>query len=181
MTSIFIKLSLTEDANTIPFSIIFNTFQSVYNKHIYPSNIFNPISQVLLAFLTKLEDLNNLRDEPKFLPSVIPTLHGLDSYFEVPNLEQLRSIKNNPHHLLGTDSVQLKQFQYHIFHNINLNDQTIPQIRIYSLIRREFSRFNYQLRWNDQDQTHLLTFLVISQMINYYHLCQMMQINILKK
>ena len=109
MTGIFIILSLTEDARNIPFSIIFNTFQSVYNKQIYPSNIFNPISQAFLAFLTKLEDLNNITDEPNFLPSAIHTLHGMDSHFDVPNLEQLRSIETNPHHLLETDLVQLKQ------------------------------------------------------------------------
>ena len=60
--------SLTQDVNSTPFSIIFKTQQSVYNEHIYPSNISIPISQV---FLAKREELNNLTDEPTFLPSAI--------------------------------------------------------------------------------------------------------------
>ena len=43
--------TLIEDDNNSPFSIIFNNPQNVYTKHIYPSNIFKPISQVFLAFL----------------------------------------------------------------------------------------------------------------------------------
>ena len=57
----------------------------------------------------------NLTDKPTFLPSAIQALQGKDSYFEVPNLEQLRLIENNPHYWLETDSLQLKQFQYQFF------------------------------------------------------------------
>ena len=61
--------SLIEDDNNNPFSIIFNNPPNAsYTKHIYPSNIFKPISQVFLAFLTKLEDLNNSNDQHIFLP-----------------------------------------------------------------------------------------------------------------
>ena len=82
----------------------------------------------------------------------------MDSHFEVPNLEQLRTIENKPHHLLETDLLQLKQFQYQFFHNITLNAQTIPQIRIFSLFLKNFFRFNYQLRWNDQGQNAFINF-----------------------
>ena len=63
--------SLTRDVNTSPFSIIFNTQQAVYNKHIYPFNIIIPISQVFLVFLAKLEEINNLTDDPTFSTSAI--------------------------------------------------------------------------------------------------------------
>ena len=125
--------SLTQDVNTTPFSIIFNTQQVVYNKHIYRSKTFIPIPQVFLAFLAKLEELNNLTDDPTFLLPAIQALHSKHSYFEVPNLEQLRSIDNKYHHWLETNLLQLKQFQYQFFQNITLKEQTIPQIRIYSL------------------------------------------------
>ena len=108
--------------SSTPFSTVFKTQQSVYKKHIYQSNIFLPISQVFLAFLAKLENLNNLTDESTFLPSAIQALQSKDSNFEVPNLGQLRSIENNPHHWLETDLLQLKQFQYQFFQKITLNE-----------------------------------------------------------
>ena len=57
----------------------------------------------------------------------------MQSYFAVSNLEQLRTVENNPQHWLETELFQLKQFQYQLFHNRTLDDQTIPQARIYSL------------------------------------------------
>ena len=77
--------SFTENAKIIPFSIISNTLQHVYNKQFHPSIVFIPISQV---FFSKLEELNNLTDQPIFVHSAIHALHGMDSYFEDANLEQ---------------------------------------------------------------------------------------------
>ena len=82
----------------------------------------------------------------------------MDSSFQVPNLEQLCTIENNPDHWLETDLLQLKQFQYQFFHNITFNDQTIPRVRIYSLFLRNFIRFNYQIICNDQDQNTFINF-----------------------
>ena len=93
---------------------------------------------MFLTFLTELEELNNPTYEPTFLPSAIHALQGKDSYIEVPNLEQLRSIENNAHHWLETDLLQLKLFQYQFIHNITLNYPTFPQFRIYSLFLRIF-------------------------------------------
>ena len=107
--------------------------------------MFIPISQVFLAFLTRLEELNNLTDQPIFLTSAIHALQIMDCYFEVPNLGQLRTFENNPHHWFETDLLQLKQLLHQFFHNITLNDQTIPQIHIYCLFHRKVFRFNYQL------------------------------------
>ena len=72
--------SLTQDVNSTSLSIILNTQQSVYNKHIYPSNIFIPISQGFVAFLAKLEELNNLTDEHTFLPSAIQSLQSKETF-----------------------------------------------------------------------------------------------------
>ena len=58
--------------------------------------MFIAIYQVFLAFLTKLEELNNFTAEPIFIPSAIHSLQGMVSQFEVPNGKQLRSIENNP-------------------------------------------------------------------------------------
>ena len=76
----------------------------------------------------------------------------MESYFEVSDLETRRNIDDNPHYWLQTDLIQLKHFQYQFFYQITLNEDTIPQIRIYSLFLRKFFRFNYQLMWIDQDQ-----------------------------
>ena len=150
--------TLIEDSSFLPISIIFNDNTNIYTKHIYPSNIFLPISQVFLAFLSKIEEMNNALDQPIFLPSAISELQSKESFFEIPNLEQLRQINDNPHYWLQTDLLQLKQFQYQFFHNITLNDKTIPQIRIYSLFLRKFLRHNYQLMWDDKDQNAFLNF-----------------------
>ena len=117
--------TLIENSSFPPISIIFNDNTNIYTKHIYPSNIFLPISQVFLAFLSKIEEMNNALDQPIFLPSAISELQSKESYFEIPNLEQLRQINDNPHYWLQTDLLQLKQFQYQFFHNITLNDKTI--------------------------------------------------------
>ena len=64
-------------------------------KHIYLFNIFIPISQIFIAFPTKLEQLIS-RPKKIVLHSAIPALLRKESLTEVPNLEQLRTVDNKP-------------------------------------------------------------------------------------
>ena len=49
-------------------------------------------------------------------------------------------------------------FQYRFFHNITLNDDTIPQVKIFTQFLLKFFRFTYQLLWEQQDQQAYVSF-----------------------
>ena len=51
-----------------------------------------------------------------------------------------------------------KNFQYRFFHNITLNDDTTPQVKIFTQFLLQFFRFNYQLLWEQQDQQAYVNF-----------------------
>ena len=89
-----------------------------------------PIADVFSHFLTQLEEYNSICSQPIILPSAIQALKKLKSYFEVSDIEIRRNIEN-PHHWLETDLLQLKHFQYNFLYNISLDEQTIPQIKIF--------------------------------------------------
>ena len=48
--------------------------------------------------------------------------------------------------------IRIQNFLYHYFKDITLNERTIPQTKVISLILRKNIRFNYQLLWSEQDQ-----------------------------
>ena len=54
--------------------------------------------------------------------------------------------------------LQVKTFQYRFFHNIILNGDTIPQVKVYTHFLLRFFRFNYQLLWEQQDQQAYIHF-----------------------
>ena len=60
--------------------------------------------------------------------------------------------QDNPHHWLQTDIIRTQSFIYNYFKDITLNEQTIPQSKLISLVPRKFFRFNYKLLWSEQDQ-----------------------------
>ena len=78
--------------------------------------------------------------------------------FEVPDLETKISRQNNPPHWLQQDIVQIKQFQYRFFQNIILNEDTVPQIKVFLHFLLKFLQFNYQLIWEQQDQNAYINF-----------------------
>ena len=78
-----------------------------------------------------------------FTTSAKQALLTKETYFELPNLGHLRTLENNPHHWPITDILQMRHFQYQFFKNLTLNNQTIKQIRIYSLLLRKIFRHNY--------------------------------------
>ena len=66
---------------------------------------------------------------------------------EVPDLETKIRQLDNPHYCLQQDILQIKQFQYRFLQNIKLNEDTVPQIKIFSHFLFKFFRFNYQVLW----------------------------------
>ena len=75
----------------------------------------------LQLFLNNLQEKNNLLPKHVFNPSSIQELLQKESLFDIPNIEQFRTVENNPHHWLTTDILQIHHFQYQFFQNIFLN------------------------------------------------------------
>ena len=66
-------------------------------------------------------------------------------YLAVPDLEINVRRHENPHYRLHQKILQVKQFQYKFFQNINLYEHIFPQFKIFSIFTLRFFRFNYQL------------------------------------
>ena len=99
----------------------------------------------------RIEHTENL-DTLLYLPSHLENLKEKHDYFEVPDLETKIQPHDNPHYWLQQDIIQIKQFQYRFFQNIKLNEDTVPQIKIFSHFLLKCFRFNYQLLWEQQNQ-----------------------------
>ena len=108
--------------------------------------------------MDKLIKHNENIDTPVFLPSQPESLKGKHEFFEVPDLETKISRHKNPQYWLQQDIVQIKQFQYRFFQNIILNEDTVPQIKVFSHFLLKFFRLNYQLIWEQQDQNAYINF-----------------------
>ena len=147
--------SLLPNSDEPPFSIPFTsptTDCDTFQKNIHPNNIQIPIAHVFTTFLNNLQEKNNVLPKHVFNPSSIQELLQKESLFDLPNIEQFRTIENNPHYWLITDLLQIHHFQYQFFQNITLNKNTKEQIQIYSLFLRKFFRHNYQLIWHSKFQ-----------------------------
>ena len=51
------------------------------------------------------------------------------------------------------DLLQGTQFQNNFLQNLTLNDNTIPQIKVFARFLLKYFRFNYQLIWVQRDQS----------------------------
>ena len=153
--------SLVLNSEEPPFSIPFTSLKNrsdTFRKNIYPNNIYIPIAKVFTTFLNHLQENNNLLTKHVFNPSSIQDLLQKESLFNLPNIEQFRTIENNPHHWLTTDILQIHHFQYQFFQNLTLNTKTKEQIQIHSLFLRKFFRHNYQLVWHSKFQDACINF-----------------------
>ena len=118
--------SLIPNSDEPPFSIPFTsptTHCDTFQKNIHPNNIQIPIAHVFTTFLNNLQEKNNLLPKHVFNPSSIQELLQKESLFDLPNIEQFRSIENNPHHWLTTDILQIHHFQYQF-------SKILPSIKI---------------------------------------------------
>ena len=153
--------SLVPNSEEPPFSIPFTSLinrSDTFRKNIYPNKIYIPIAKVFTTFLNHLQENNNLLPKHVFNPSSIQDLLQKESLFNLSNIEQFRTIENNPHHWLATDILQIHHFQYQFFQNLTLNTKTKEQIQIYSLFLRKFFRHNYQLVWHSKIQDACINF-----------------------
>ena len=76
---------------------------------------------------------------------------------------------------------QVTIFQYRLFQNISLDDDTKPQVKVFSHFLLKFFRLNYQILWEQKDQnayihfpqvlteTHLLPFLIRNDFKHPYY------------
>ena len=129
-----------------------------YRKTINPITLQIPIREVFHAFLNEVKDFNITLENPKFSPNALKELEQYIHKFEVEDLEKLIVTHNNHHPWLQTDIVQIQKLLYHYFKDITINDQTISQTKLISLILRKYFRFNYQLLWSLQDQPAFTAF-----------------------
>ena len=92
-------------------------------------------------------------ETPEYRPSLIGNFQQKHQYFEVPDIDTKVTRHNNPHYWLQQHILQITQFQNNFFQNLTLNDDTIPQIKVFARFLLKFCRFNYQLIWVQQDQS----------------------------
>ena len=131
-----------------PFQVIFNPVKGfntgTYYRTIYPQNITLSIQDVFITYMDKLIEFNENQDTPLYLPSHLEDLKQKSDFFEVPDLDTKIQRHNNPHYWLEQDILQ-KNFQYKLFYPITLNDDTIPQVKVFTQFLLKFFRFNYHL------------------------------------
>ena len=137
-----------------PFKVIFNPVKGIntgtYYRTIHPQNITLSIQDVFLTNVQKLIEFNENQDTPLYRPSHLKDLTHKSEYFEVADLETRVQRHDNPHYWLQQDILQVKNFQYRFFNNITLNDDTIPQVKVFTQFLLKFFRFNYQLLGNNK-------------------------------
>ena len=145
-----------------PFQIIFNPVKRIntgtYYKTIHPQNITLSIQDVFITYIQKLLEFNENQETPLYLPSHLEDLKDKSEYFEVPDLETKIRRHDNAHYWLQQDILRVKNFQYRLFNNITLTDDTIPQVKVFTQFILKFFRFNYQLLWEQQDQQAYIHF-----------------------
>ena len=117
----------------------------LYRRTINPINLLTPIKEVFQTFLNHVKEHNLANETPKFIPNALEQLDQHVGNFEVEVIERLIDPQNNPHHWLQADTLRIQ-------------NQTIPQIQVISLILRKYFRFNYLLLWSPQDQPAFTAF-----------------------
>ena len=153
-------LEITQSQN--PFQVIFNPVKGIsagtYYRTIHPQNITLSIQDVFLTYMQNFIEFNENQDVPLYLPSHLEDLKHKSEYFEVPDLETRFQRHENPHYWLQQNILQVKNFQYRFLTKITLADDTIPQVEVFTQFLLKFFRFNYQLRWEQQDQQAYIHF-----------------------
>ena len=130
-----------------PFQIIFNPVQDIipgtYFRTIHPRKWTLSIQDIFLSYIDKLIEHNENVDTPVYRPSHLESLKDKADYSEIPDIHSKIQTHNN--FWLQQDLLQVTNFQYKLFRNITLTDDTIPQIKVFSYFPLKYFRFNYQL------------------------------------
>ena len=109
-----------------------------FYRTIHLENITLSIQDVFRTYMQKLFEFNENQDTPLYRPSHLQELRHRSEYFEVPDLDTKVQRHDNPHYWLQRDILQIKNFQYRIFNNIILTDDTIPQVEIFTQFLSKF-------------------------------------------
>ena len=145
-----------------PFQVIFNPVQGINNRTfdrtIHPRNLTLSIQDVFTSSIDKLIEHNENSETPLYRPSHLESLKEKADYFDVPDLDKKVIRHNNPHYWLQQDHLQVTNFQYRFFQNILLDDDTTPQIKVFSHFLLKFFRFSYQLLWEQKDESAYVHF-----------------------
>ena len=118
-----------------------------YRRTINPINLQIHIKDVFYAFLNQVREFSLSLENPKYSPNALQEIERYIHNFEVEDIKRIVTSRDNPHHWLQTDIIQVQRFLYHYLKDITLNEQSIPQINLISLFLRKFFRFNHQLIW----------------------------------
>ena len=148
-----------------PFQVICNPVQGItgymggtFYRTIHCRNLTLSIQAVLTNFIDKLIEHNENSETPLYRPSLLDSLKEKADYFDVPDLDTKVIRHNNPHYWLQQDLLQVTNFQYRFFQNILLDDDIIPQIKVFSHFLLKFFKFNYQILWEQKDQSAYVHF-----------------------
>ena len=100
-----------------------------------PTNIYIFIAQVFTIFLKNLSEKNNLLPQHTFIPSA--KRFSKKTLFDLPDIEQRHTIRNNPHHWLHTDFLQHIHIQYPFVFNILIERPKLKNIFEFTLSSSE--------------------------------------------
>ena len=94
-----------------------------YRRTIKPINLQIHIKDVFYAFLNQVREFNLSLDTPKYSPNALQEIERYIHNFEVEGIETIVTSRDNPHHWLQTDIIQIQSFLYHYLKEITLNEQ----------------------------------------------------------
>ena len=129
-----------------------------YSRTINPINLQVHIKDVFYAFLNQVREFDLSLENPNYSPNALQEIERYKHNFEEEDIERIVVSRDNPHHWLQTDIIQIQSFLYHYLKDITLNEQSISQIKLISLFLRKIFRFNYQLVWSEKDQAAFTAF-----------------------
>ena len=162
----------------------FNSFQLLIQMKPFAKTFIRP-TLIFLHFMFSLHFSKPLRKEKSFTPTCFQSLSSTSFHvekvtlFDFPNIKQLCTFENNPHHGLTIHILQIDHFQYQFFQNLTLNTHfkkqsrvsflfdhfqiqffqnltlntlTIEQSRVYSFFLRNTFKNNYQINWDSEFQ-----------------------------
>ena len=105
--------------------------EKVY-RTIHPRNLTLSIQDIFTSYINKLIEHNENLDAPLYGPFLLDSLNEKADCFDVPDLDTKVIRHNNPHYWLQQDLLQVTNYQYRFVQNISLDDDTIPQIKVFS-------------------------------------------------
>ena len=99
-----------------------------------------------ITYINRLIEHNENSEVPIYRPSLLESPEEKHEYIEILYLETKIQRHNDPRYWVKQYILQIKYFQYKLFQNNIINEDTIPQINFLHFVSN-FSRFNYQLKW----------------------------------